>query len=157
MPPGAPFFAIPFRSKHILPSLQHVQGYCLSVVSRPVLCQGFQGLGAPSLMVFKGGDFGLIRDDGDKYENQKPHPRTNREDGAPEIQNQTKGCVALPDGTRLGFDKYIVLHTQVARGWRKDCLGPDEDFFAARHRAPHVIFADERGNLNGGHRLGLEL
>ena len=66
-------------------------------------------------------------------------------------------CVklALPYGTCLGFDKHFVFQSQVTRRRREDRLWPDEDFFAARHRAAHVVFADERGNWDGGRGLRL--
>src|ERR1700704_3560459 len=70
----------------------------------------------------------------------------------PRIQNLTERCVELPEGTRLGLDEHLVFHAKVARGGREDCLRANEDFFAARHRAADVVFADKGGNLDSGLR-----
>ena len=56
--------------------------------------------------------------------------------------------IGLADRSGFGFHKHFVLQAQVARGRREDGLAPDEDFFAARHGAAHIVLADEHLNFN---------
>ncbi len=43
-----------------------------------------------------------------------------------------------------------MFQAEIPRGGREDRLRADEDFLAARHRAAHIVFADERRNSDAG-------
>ena len=72
----------------------------------------------------------------------------------------TRACVnngQLADRSSFGFHKHFVFQAQIARGRREDGLASDEDFFAARHRAAHIVFADEDLNFDRRFRGRLRL